>query len=249
MIDIHCHIEDDEIKNIENIINKCKENNVNNIILSGYDLESSEKAIELAKNHNEIYCTIGFLPNVIYENGYDLKKLEQLLINKKVIGIGEIGLDYYWYKDKKDKQKELFIKQINLANKYDLPVIIHCRDAINDCYEILKENKPKRAVMHCYSGSLEMAKKFIDLDIYISIGGISTFKNAKNIVKVIENIPLSYIVLETDSPYLTPEPHRGKKNYPYYISYIASRIAQIKGISIEEVENITTKNTHHLFDF
>lgn len=249
MIDIHCHIEEDEINNIDNILDKCKSNSVNKIIVSGYDLESSKKAIELSTKYDNVYCTIGLLPNVIYENNDSVEDLENFIQNKKIVGIGEIGLDYHWYKDQKEKQKELFINQINLANKYNLPIVIHCREAINDCYEILKMYKPKKAVMHCYSGSLEMAKKFTELGIYISIGGVSTFKNAKNIVEVIKNIPLSYIVLETDSPYLTPEPYRGKKNYPYYIPLIASKIAEIREISLEEVDNITTCNACSLFDF
>lgn len=248
MIDIHCHLESKEYSNIDEIINECKNRKVEKIIASGYDLASSKEVIELTKRFENVYATIGLLPDVIYEHNEDVKELEKLIENKKVIGIGEIGLDYYWHKDKKEEQKQLFIKQIILANKYDLPIVIHCRDAINDCYEILKEYKPKRGVMHCYSGSLEMARKFVDLGIYISIGGVSTFKNAKNIVEVIKEIPLEYIVLETDSPYLTPEPYRGKKNYPYYIPIIADKIAHIKNIDIKDVEYITNVNSCRLFD-
>lgn len=248
MIDIHCHIENDEIKNMKEIIDKCKENNVNKIIISGYDLESSKRAIELANNYENIYCTIGYLPDVIYDGNDSLDQLEKLINNKKVVGLGEIGLDYYWHKDRKEDQKKLFIKQIKLANKYNLPIVIHCREAINDCYEIIEKYKPKRAVMHCYSGSVEMARKFIKLGVFISVGGVSTFKNAKNIISVIEDIPLEYIVLETDSPYLTPEPYRGKKNYPYYIPLIALKIAQIKNIDLKIVEEITIQNTNNLFD-
>ena len=249
MIDIHCHIEKDEYDNINEILKACKNNNVNKLIVSGYDYESSKEAIDLSNKYNNIYATIGYLPNIIYEKNDSLIDLESLLNNKKVVGIGEIGLDYYWYKDKKEKQKELFIYQIKLAQKYNLPIVIHCRDAINDCYEILKQYRPKKAIMHCYSGSVEMAKKFVELGMYISIGGVSTFKNAKNIVEVIKEIPLSYIVLETDSPYLTPEPYRGKKNYPYYVPLVAKRIADIKETSVDEVVKITDKNTSDLFDF
>ena len=250
MIDIHCHLENKYYNNIEEIIEKCKKNNIEKIIVSGYDLESSIEAVELSNTYDNVYATIGYLPEVIYENKIDdIKELEKLVKLGKVVGIGEIGLDYHWYQENKEKQKELFVKQILLAQKYNLPIVIHCREAITDCYEILKEYKPKKCVMHCFSGSLEMAKKFIDLGVYISIGGISTFKNAKKIVEVIKNIPLEYIVLETDSPYLTPEPHRGKINYPYYVSYVADKIANIKGVEKQVVEDITTANSYKLFDF
>ena len=249
MIDTHCHIEKEEYDKIEDIILECKKKNIEKIIVSGYDLESSKEAIYLANKYEMIYATIGFLPEILEKNKYDINILEKLLKNKKVIGIGEIGLDYHWYKNNKEEQKELFIQQILLAKKYNLPIVIHCRDAIQDCYDILKKYNVKKATMHCYSGSLEMAKNFINLGIYISIGGVSTFKNSKNIKEVIKEIPLSYILLETDSPYLTPEPFRGKKNYPYYLDNIALNIAKIKEISIEEVINITKDNTNKLFDF
>jgi len=249
MVDIHCHIEPDEFGNIDEILEKCKNEGVKKIIVSGYDLKSCNEAIELANNYDMIYATIGYLPEVLQnKENNSLEKLEQLLQNPKVVGIGEIGLDYYWFKDNKEEQKELFIKQINLAKKYNKPIVIHCREAIQDCYDIVEEHDVK-AIMHCYSGSLEMAKRFTELGIYISIGGASTFKNSKNIKEVIKEIPLSYIVLETDSPYLTPEPFRGKKNYPYFIPLIAKNIAEIKGISVDEVENTTTNNANRLFDF
>jgi len=248
MIDIHCHLESNDYDNIDEIINECKKNNVNKIIVSGYNLESSKEAVELANKYDMVYASVGFLPEVLQDN-YSLDELEKLLSNKKVVAIGEIGLDYHWYKDNKEEQKELFIKQIELANKYNLPIVIHCREAINDCYEVLKNTKFKNAIMHCYSGSLEMARKFVELGVYISIGGVSTFKNAKNIVEVIKEIPLEYIVLETDSPYLTPEPHRGTKNFPYYVPIISEKIAQIKNIDKENVATITTDNACRLFDF
>lgn len=249
MIDTHCHIEKEDYGRIEDIILECKNKNIEKIVVSGYDLESSEEAVYLSNKYEMIYATIGFLPEVLENDNYDINKLEKMLSNKKVIGIGEIGLDYHWYKDNKEEQKKLFIQQILLAQKHNLPIIIHCREAIQDCYNILKEYNVKKATMHCYSGSLEMAKRFIDLGIYISIGGVSTFKNSKVIKEVIKEIPLSYILLETDSPYLTPEPLRGKKNYPYYLDNIALNIAKIKEISLEEVINITKSNTNKLFDF
>jgi len=250
MIDTHCHIEKEDYDNIGEILAKCKENAIDKIIVSGYDLESSKEAVRLADKYDEIYATVGFLPEVLQkENSYDLYELEKLLQNKKVVGIGEIGLDYYWYKDNKEEQKKLFISQIELALKYNKPIVIHCREAIQDCYDIVKHYKDLKGTMHCYSGSLEMAKEFAKLGLYISIGGVSTFKNSKNIKEVINGLDLEYILLETDSPYLTPEPYRGKRNYPYYVKYIAEKISEIKNIDLKIIESITTSNACELFDF
>ena len=249
MVDIHCHIELDELNNIEEILDNCKSNKVEKIIVSGYDLDSSRKAVELSNKYEMVYATVGYLPEVLQDlENNNIEELEKLLKDSKVVGVGEIGLDYYWYKDNKEEQKELFIKQIKLAQKYNKPIVIHSRDSIQDCYDVIKDYNVK-AVMHCYSGSVEMAKRFTELGVYISVGGVSTFKNSKNIKEVIKEIPLSYIVLETDSPYLTPEPYRGKKNYPYFIPLIAEKIAEIKEIPLEEVEKITTDNAKSLFDF
>lgn len=250
MIDTHCHIDKEDYDNIEEILVKCKENGVHKIIVSGYDLESSRAAVNLANKYDEIYATIGFLPEILQkEKTFDLNELEKLLRNKKVVGIGEIGLDYYWYKDNKNEQKELFVSQIELALKYNKPIVIHCREAIQDCYDIIKNYKDLKGTMHCYSGSLEMAKEFVKLGLYISIGGVSTFKNSKNINEVINGLDLEYILLETDSPYLTPEPYRGKKNYPYYVKFVAEKISEIKNIDIKNVESITTFSACELFDF
>ena len=249
MVDIHCHIELEELNNIEEILEKCKSNKVEKIIVSGYDLDSSKKAVVLSNKYEMVYATVGYLPEVLHDlENNSIEELEELLNEPKVVGVGEIGLDYYWYKDNKEEQKELFIKLIKLAQKYNKPIVIHSRDSIQDCYDVIKDYNVK-AVMHCYSGSVEMAKRFTELGVYLSIGGVSTFKNAKNIKEVIKEIPLSYIVLETDSPYLTPEPYRGKKNYPYFIPLIAEKIAEIKEIPLEEVEKITTDNVKSLFDF
>ena len=174
--------------------------------------------------------------------------LENMLSNKKIVAIGEIGLDYHYDNTDRRKQRYHFIKQLELAEKYKLPVIIHSRDSIQDTYNILKEYKVK-GVMHCFSGSLEMAREFVKLGYFISVGGIITFKNAKNIINVINNIDLSYILLETDSPYLSPEPYRGKKNEPKNIPIIASKIAEIRGVSLETIRDVTSGNACGLFDF
>jgi len=249
MIDTHCHIEKEDYDNIGEILAKCKENAIDKIIVSGYDLESSKEAVRLADKYDEIYATVGFLPEVLQkENSYDLYELEKLLQNKKVVGIGEIGLDYYWYKDNKEEQKKLFISQIELALKYNKPIVIHCREAIQDCYDIVKHYKDLKGTMHCYSGSLEMAKEFIKLGFLLSFGGIITFKNAKNTIEVIKNIDLSYVLLETDCPYLTPEPYRKNQNEPMYIPVIAKKISELKGLNIEVIRDTTTSNAMRLFD-
>jgi len=178
----------------------------------------------------------------------DYAFLESNIKNKKIVAVGEIGLDYHYENTNRDLQKYHFIRQLKLALKYDLPVIIHSRDCIQETYNILKEY-PVRGVLHCYSGSLEMAKEFIKMGFFISVGGIITFKNAKNIIEVIKNIDLSYIMLETDSPYLTPEPYRKYKNESMYIPLIANKIADIKGVSVELVMDVTTSNAEALFDF
>ena len=249
MIDTHCHLEKEDYDNIDEIIDTCKKEGIEKLIVSGHDLKSSIEAIELTKKYDVVYASIGFLPNVLdnIENN-SILELEKLINNDKVVAIGEIGLDYHWYKDNKEEQKELFIKQLDLAKKYNKPVVIHSRDSISDCYNILKEANIK-GTMHCYSGSVEMAKEFIKIGFNISIGGVSTFKNSNTIKNVIKEIPLEYILLETDSPYLTPEPFRGKKNYPYYVKYVAMKIAEIKGIDIDMVVNATTMNATKLFDF
>ena len=177
----------------------------------------------------------------------DYETLEEMVKNNsKIVAIGEIGLDYYWNKDNKDKQREVFCKQLEIAEKLKLPVVIHSRDSINETYEILKKYKVS-GVIHCFSGSLEMAKKFISLGFLLGIGGVVTFKNSK-LFEVIEKLELTNIVLETDSPYLTPEPNRGKTNESSNIFYIAQKIAEIKNIPLENVAKITTENAIRTFD-
>lgn len=248
-IDIHCHLDSSYYENIDNIITNAKKNGVNKIIYNGCDLKTNKEVIELINKYDCVYGAIGFHPielDEITEEDYIF--LEDNIKNKKIVAIGEIGLDYHYEDTDKEKQKYHFIKQLKLAQKYDLPVIIHSRDCIGETYNILKEY-PVRGVLHCYSGSLEMAREFIKLGFFISVGGIITFKNAKNIVEVIKNIDLSYILLETDSPYLTPEPYRKNKNEPMYVPIISSKIAEIKGISVEKVRDATTNNAEGLFDF
>ena len=247
-IDTHMHVGYDfgiePDKYIENALN----NDVKIMVASFCEKTDLEKSIEFIDKYPSLYTCVGYHPEVandIIESDY--KKLEEVILgNKKIIAIGEIGLDYYWVKDNKEKQRSVFIKQLELAEKLNLPVVIHTREAIEETYQILKNYKV-RGVMHCFSGSLDMAKKFIGLGYKLGIGGVLTFKNSK-LYQVIEEISLDDIVLETDSPYLSPEPKRGEINESANIPLIAKKISEIKNIPLEKVAEITTKNALTLFD-
>ena len=235
MIDTHCHL--DEYENIDEII-KHMGNNI--IIVSGVDDKTNKQVIEIINKYPNIYGVIGIHPEEIDNiNSNSFKIIEENINNPKIVGIGEIGLDYHFIKDNKIKQQEIFIKQIELANKYKKTIVIHSRDSINDTYNILKKYLNTKAVIHCYSSSL---------DIKLGIGGVVTFKNSKILKEVVENISLDNLLLETDSPYLSPEPLRGKINEPYNIIYVAKKIAKLKNISLEEVLNRTTVNAIEQFD-
>lgn len=247
IIDTHCHIYYSECANAEEIIKECNNQNIK-IILNGIDKESNKQVLELSKKYDNVYASIGYDHSVANKiNNDDMILLEEQIKNNKVVAIGEIGLDYYWVKDNKDKQKELFIKQIDLAIKYNLPVIIHSRDAIQDVYDILKNKKVKGSI-HCYSGSTQMAKEFIKLGFYIGIDGPITFKNNKKQRDMVKDIDINHILVETDSPYLTPEPFRGEKNTSLNLKYIINQIAIELGISYDDAKRITTNNAIKLFD-
>ncbi|HHX93739.1 MAG TPA: TatD family hydrolase [Tenericutes bacterium] len=247
--DSHSHLQDDVyIDDLEEVIKAANENNVNYMMILGYDKESNEKALELAKKYDNIYAALGFHPAYINEvEETHFLWLEENLKHPKVKAIGEIGLDYYWYKDNKDLQKKYFERQLKFATKHNIPVIIHNREATEDIYNILKKYSLS-GVMHSFSSSKEMAKKFIQIGMLIGISGVVTFKNAKKIKEVVEEIDLSHILIETDSPYLTPEPYRGKRNEPKYVILVADEIAKIKNISKEEVGKITTENALKVFN-
>ncbi len=242
MIDTHCHVFKEYYNNIDEVINRM-ENNI--IIISGTNDQDNKEVIKLCNKYPNVYGTIGIHPTEIDSN--DLDFIEKNLNNKKIVGIGEIGLDYYWNKDNKQKQKEMFIKQLDLALKYNKPVVIHSRDATFDTYEILKNYLNLKKDIHCYSGSLEMAKNFIKINCRLGIGGVLTFKNSK-LKDVIKEIDLKYLMLETDSPFLTPEPYRGKQNEPYNIIYVAKALSEIKGISLSDVLEQTTLNAIDQFN-
>ena len=246
-IDTHCHLSLEDYDDIDLVIKENRENSIDKIIISGYSRDTIKETLDLISKYPDVYATIGYHPSEAdITNESDLIVLEEQLQREKVVGIGEIGLDYHYGSDNKEKQIELFRKQMEIAEKYKLPVVIHSRDATEDTINILKEYNVI-GDMHCFSGSLETAKIYINMGYKLGIGGVVTFKNS-NLYKVVESVGLENIILETDSPYLTPEPFRGKQNSSKYIPYIAKRIAEIRNISVEEVAEITTENACSLFD-
>lgn len=245
IFDTHAHYTDEQFEDRDILLPQIHKEGVSEIITCGTDIKSSINSIELSKKYPFVYAAVGFHPEELTRIDVDIPALKNL-ITERVVAIGEIGLDYYWNKENKEKQKDGFIRQILLAKELGLPVIVHDREAHGDTLEILKEYKPK-GVLHCFSGSTEMAKEIIKLGMYIGIGGVVTFKNAKNLPEVIENIPLDRILLETDAPYLAPVPFRSKRNDSSLIPYIAEKIGDIKGISKEQVLKITKENAYRLF--
>lgn len=247
IIDTHCHLDIKDYDNLEEVI---KNMEGNYMIASGYNLESNKHVIELVNKYDNIFGTIGLHPSDVTEDyESDLLFIESNINNPKIVGVGEIGLDYYWEKDNKELQKEVFIKQIELARKYNKTIVIHSREAILDTYNILDEYLGNnKAVLHCYSSNIEMAKRFKKFNIKFGIGGVLTFKNSSKLKEVVKELDLSDLLLETDSPYLTPEPYRGKKNEPSYTKYVAEAIAKIKEVEYEEVLEITTQNAISQFD-
>lgn len=247
MIDTHCHLDLNLYEDIDVVI---KNMNGNKIIAAGVDLESSKHVLELVDKYSNIYGVIGLHPEEIdkFDESF-LNFLEENINNPKIVGIGEIGLDYHYTKENKELQKEIFIKQIKLAKKYNKTIVVHSRDAAFDTLEILKkEANDLKIVLHCFGYSLELAKEFLKLDCMLGIGGVVTFKNGKKLVEVVENTSIDRLLLETDSPYLSPEPFRGKKNEPFNIIYVAKKIAELKNISEKEVLNKTYNNAIHQFD-
>lgn len=253
--DNHAHLDDEKFdSDREEIIEKVHSEGVS-FISAGYSLEGSKKAIELSKKYDFIYATCGISPNDIPQTEEQLwkmlKEIEALAKeNPKVLAIGEIGLDYYWEKNQKmqELQRKAFIEQINLANVLDLPIVIHTRDAVMDTLKILKENSVKnKGVFHCCPLNRELVKEGLKLGFYISFAGPVTFKNSKNANEIIQMVPNDKMLIETDSPYLSPEPLRGKRNDPRNVKYIAKKIAEEKGISEEEVARITFENVKKIY--
>ena len=254
LFDSHCHL-DDEKFNIdrENVIQHIFRSGITNLISAGYSLEGSKQGLELAKTYPQIYTVSGISPNDIAENVENIKEqirqIETIAKHEKVVGIGEIGLDYYWNKENKDLQQFAFITQIELANQLDLPIVIHTREAVADTLEILKKHPvKKKGVFHCCPLNRELVKEALTLGFYISFAGPVTFKNAKNADEIIRMVPDDKMLIETDSPYLSPEPNRGKRNDSSNVIYIARKIAEVKGYKEQDIANLTYQNTCRIFE-
>lgn len=247
LIDTHAHL--DMYEDWDVIIKNAKENGIKKIIIPAVETEYFQKILDIANSYEDVYCMMGIFPTEA-KNWHDgiLDDIKELAKNKKVVSIGEIGLDYYWDKSFVDEQKDIFIKQVKLANELGLPIEIHDREAHKDVFDILVEyNKTSDVVFHCFSGSVEFARECLKQGWYIALGGVVTFKNAVKTKEVAKDVPLDRLMLETDSPYLTPVPFRGKENQPAYVRYVVDEIAKLKGIDVEEVIEATTKNAEMVF--
>lgn len=248
IIDSHAHYDDEAFEeDRDNLLQSMQSNGIEKIINVGANIKGSRTSIALSEQYPFIYAAVGVHPSDTEELDEEkIAWLKEVSKKEKVIAIGEIGLDYYWPEPDRKIQKKWFIRQMELAQEVNLPVIIHSRDAAQDTIEILKQF-PANGVIHCYSYTKESAKEFLKMGYYFGIGGVLTFKNAKKLKEAVMEIPIERILLETDSPYLAPEPNRGKRNSSLNIPYVVKELAQLKGISEEEVINITTENTKKLF--
>lgn len=249
MIDTHSHINMIETISLDEVIQNAIESGVDKILVPSAYPKDIDDVMTLVDKFDNVYGMLGVHPTEVKDWTDDLiDKIKEYSKHPKIVAIGEIGLDYYWDKSFNDLQKEVFIKQIKLANELNLPISIHDREAHKDTFDILKEyNKGSKIVMHCFSGSVEFARECIKEGWYLALGGVVTFKNAVKMKEVATEIPLDKLLLETDAPYLTPVPFRGKENQPAYTKYTAEEISKLRGISFEEVDNITTKNAETIF--
>ncbi|MCJ8010005.1 TatD family hydrolase [Lederbergia wuyishanensis] len=251
LFDTHVHLNDDQYaEDLEDTIARAKNAGVEYMVVVGFDRKTIQRALEIISEHEFIYASVGWHPvDAIDMTEEDLIWLEEVAAHPKVVALGEMGLDYHWDKSPKEIQKDVFRKQIRLAKKINMPIIIHNRDATQDIIQILQEEHAEEVggIMHCFSGSAEVAKQCMDLNFYISLGGPVTFKNAKKPKEVAIQVPLDRLLIETDCPYLAPHPYRGKRNEPSYVRLVAEQIADLKGISLEEVALITTANAKKVF--
>lgn len=250
LIDSHAHLTSDDFNEDRSFLIKDLSNfAVNSVILPACDLENSYETVKLAEKYENLYAQVGFHPQNIdsFKNG-DIEKLEDLAKNPKVVAIGEIGLDYYWQDDNKDEQKEIFIKQLDLAKKLKLPVVIHSRDSVEDCLEILKDYPDLKVQIHCFSYSYIHLMECMKRGYYISIGGVVTYKNADNEKNAAINVDLDRLMLETDSPYLSPEPYRGMRNDPRKIVEVAREISNLRGMKLSKLAKRTSKNAMGFFN-
>lgn len=248
LFDSHCHYNDDKFNSDrDEIIKQNIAQGITKAVVAGYSLEGSKQAIQIAEKYPQnLYATVGISPNDV--DNIDLDQIEKMAKNPTVVAIGEIGLDYYWNKENKDLQKETFIKQIELANKLNLPIVIHTREATMDTIEILKNNPVNnKGIFHCCPLNQELIKEAVKLDYYISFSGNITFKNSKNADQCIKLVPQNRLLIETDSPYMTPEPLRGQRNTPANVKYTAQKVAEVIELPIEKVAELTYKNAMRIF--
>lgn len=251
LFDTHSHLNSPKFADeVDDLIARARENGVREIVIPSYDYDSVLRGLEIAEQHDGIYMAVGYHPCDLngltddhYQQIYDWAKRD------KVVAIGEIGLDYYWDTTTPELQQDMFRKQIAIAKELDLPIVIHDRDAHGDLVKMLKEEDAAKVggIMHCFSGSWEMAQECMKMNFYISFGGPVTFKNGKRPAEVASQVPLDRLLVETDAPYLTPEPHRGKRNEPAYVRHVAEKIAALREISLEELAEQTTANAHRVF--
>lgn len=254
LFDSHAHLDDTKFEeDREILINQIRESGVTKLISAGYSLEGSKKAMELANKYDFIYATAGISPNDIPQTQEELWKVlneieEIVQQSRKMVAIGEIGLDYYWNEENKALQRLAFIKQIELANKLKLPIVIHTREAVMDTLEVLRKNEVAyKGIFHCCPLNRELVKEALKLGYYISFAGPVTFKNSKNADEIIQMVPIEKMLIETDSPYLSPEPLRGKRNDSRNVKYIAQKIAKVRNITLEEVAKVTYQNAKKIF--
>jgi len=251
LFDTHTHFDDEKFNEDRyEMINKAHESGVDLILNAAADIESSRAGVLLGNEFDFIYSSVGFHPEVAKDVTEEMfQEIKLLAQNPKVVAIGEAGLDYHYDDSPKEIQKEIFRRQVALSRSLNLPIIVHDRDAHEDTLEILKDENAKECsgVLHCFSGSVEMAKIVLNMGFYISVGGVVTFKNAKKMVEVVKYVPLDMLLLETDAPYLTPEPYRGKRNYSGYVGLVGEKVAELKGLSYDEVAMKTFENGKKLF--
>lgn len=251
IIDTHAHYDDGQFDaDREELLGSMKEGGIGLIVNAGSTVASWDKIVELTEKYPFVYGAVGVHPDEVGELDEEkFLRMADLLDRDKIVAVGEIGLDYYWDKEKHDLQKEWFVRQLGLAREKEMPVIIHSREAAADTFDIMKQHAAgMKAVIHCYSYSPEMAREYVKMGYYIGVGGVVTFKNAKKLKQVVQEIPLESIVLETDCPYLAPVPYRGKRNCSLYLPYVAEQIAELKGTTVEEVIQQTEKNSRELYD-
>ncbi|WFA92249.1 TatD family hydrolase [Bacillus subtilis] len=251
LFDTHAHLNAEQYDtDLEEVIERAKAEKVERIVVVGFDRPTITRAMEMIEEYDFIYAAIGWHPvDAIDMTEEDLAWIKELSAHEKVVAIGEMGLDYHWDKSPKDIQKEVFRKQIALAKEVNLPIIIHNRDATEDVVTILKEEGAEAVggIMHCFTGSAEVARECMKMNFYLSFGGPVTFKNSKKPKEVVKEIPNDRLLIETDCPFLTPHPFRGKRNEPSYVKYVAEQIAELKEMTFEEIASITTENAKRLF--